>query len=132
MRTKKSMINMAAGFFGQLLNLILAVAGRSILARYMPSEYLGINGLFSNVLSILSLADLGIGAAMMYALYSPVARENREEIRRLMNLYRLLYRWVAVAVAVLGLALLPFLDLLVRTDRPIDHLGLIYLLYLSQ
>ena len=132
MRTKKSMINMAAGFFGQLLNLILAVAGRSILARYMPSEYLGINGLFSNVLSILSLADLGIGAAMMYALYSPVARENREEIRRLMNLYRLLYRWVAVAVAVLGLALLPFLDLLVRTDRPIDHMVLIYLLYLSQ
>ena len=132
MRTKKSMINMAAGFFGQLLNLILAVAGRSILARYMPSEYLGINGLFSNVLSILSLADLGIGAAMMYALYSPVARENREEIRRLMNLYRLLYRWVAVAVAVLGLALLPFLDLLVRTDRPIDHMVLIYLLHLSQ
>ena len=82
MRTKKSMINMAAGFFGQLLNLILAVAGRSILARYMPSEYLGINGLFSNVLSILSLADLGIGAAMMYALYSPVARENREWIWR--------------------------------------------------
>lgn len=132
MRTRKSMINMAAGFFGQLLNLILAVVGRSILARYMPSEYLGINGLFSNVLSILSLADLGIGAAMMYALYSPVARENREEIRRLMNLYRLLYRWVAVAVAVLGLALLPFLDLLVRTDRPIDHMVLIYLLYLSQ
>ena len=131
MRTKKSMINMAAGFFGQLLNLILAVAGRSILARYMPSEYLGINGLFSNVLSILSLADLGIGAAMMYALYSPVARENREEIRRLMNLYRLLYRWVAGAVAVLGLALLPFLDLLVRTDRPIDHMVLIYLLYLA-
>ena len=93
MRTRKSIINMAAGFFGQLLNLILAVVGRSILARYMPSEYLGINGLFSNVLSILSLADLGIGAAMMYALYSPVARENREEIRRLMNLYRLLYRW---------------------------------------
>ena len=89
MRTRKSIINMAAGFFGQLLNLILAVVGRSILARYMPSEYLGINGLFSNVLSILSLADLGIGAAMMYALYSPVARENREEIRRLMNLYRL-------------------------------------------
>ena len=132
MRTRKSIINMAAGFFGQLLNLILAVVGRSILARYMPSEYLGINGLFSNVLSILSLADLGIGAAMMYALYSPVARENREEIRRLMNLYRLLYRWVAGAVAVLGLALLPFLDLLVRTDRPIDHMALIYLLYLSQ
>lgn len=132
MRTRKSVVNMAAGFFGQLLNLILAVAGRSILARYMPSEYLGVNGLFSNVLSILSLADLGIGTAMMYALYSPVAQENRGEIQKLMNLYRLLYRCVAAAVAALGLALLPFLDLLVRTDTPIDHMALIYLLYLSQ
>jgi len=123
---------MAVSFLGQVLNLFLAVASRSILAQYMPSEYLGINGLFSNVLTMLSLADLGIGTAMMYALYSPVARDDKQAIRELMNLYRRLYRYVAAAVAVLGLALLPFLKLLIRTDRPVEHIVLIYLLYLCQ
>lgn len=132
MRTQKSVVNMAVGLLGQLLNLILAIASRSILARFMPSEYLGVNGLFSNVLTVLSLADLGIGTAIMYALYAPVAREDRREIQRLMNLYRKLYRYVAAAVAALGLALLPFLNLLIRTERPVDHIVLIYLMYLSQ
>lgn len=132
MRTKKSLMNMMVSLLGQLLNLGLAIAARSYLAQCMPSEYLGINGLFTNVLTILSLADLGIGTAMMYALYAPVARGDREEIQKLMNLYRRLYRYVAAAVALLGLAMLPFLRFLIRTDTPVDHMVLIYLMYLTQ
>lgn len=132
MRTKKSILNIAVGLLGQVLNLLLAIASRSILAAYMPSEYLGLNGLFSDVLTILSLSELGIGSAMMFALYAPVAENNKTQIRQLMNLYRKLYRFVAVAVAVLGLALLPFLHLLIRTDHKIDHIVLIYLMYLCQ
>lgn len=132
MRTKKSIVNIAVGLLGQVLNLLLAIASRSILAEYMPREYLGLNGLFSDVLTILSLSELGIGSAMMYALYGPVAEGDRVEIGKLMNLYRKLYRYVAVAVAVLGLALLPFLHLLIRTEHRIDHIVVIYLMYLSQ
>lgn len=132
MRTKHSVINMAVNLIGQLLNFILAIVSRSILASMLPGEYLGINGLFSNLLNVLSLAELGIGTAMLYAFYKPVAEDNRTEIVQLINFYRRLYRYVAAAVAVMGLLLVPFLGILIKEGGEVEHIVLIYLLYLLQ
>lgn len=132
MRTKNSMLNMLVGVVGQLLSLILAFAGRLVFIHYLSSAYLGVNGLFSDVLGMLNLAELGIGSAMIFSLYLPAANNDEAALTRLMNLYRLLYRAVAGFVLVIGLCLMPFLRFLIKGGEGIEHLYLIYLLYLLQ
>lgn len=130
MRTKYSLFNMAVSFAGQFINLILLFISRRIFIRCFAIQYLGINGLFTNILTVLSMAELGIGTAMIYGLYRPAATEDQDEICRLLNLYRLLYRVVGIFVFVAGLALLPFLPHLVKGGTDIPHMPLIYLMYL--
>lgn len=129
MRTRSSLRTLAVSFAGQMVNLILLFLSRRMFTRYFTQEYLGVNGLFSNILTVLSLAELGIGTAMIYGLYKPAATGDREEVCRLMNLYRLLYRAVGCVVLMLGAALLPVLPYLVRGEG-VPHLRLIYCMYL--
>lgn len=131
MRERYSIINVTSGLIGQILFMLLSFGQRMIFIHFFSEEYLGVNGLFTNILSVLGMAELGIGSTMVYSMYRPAAQEDREHITRLMNLYRLLYRWVAAAVAVLGLLLFPFLDFLVGGETEIPNLRLIYLLYLT-
>ena len=68
-RTKNSLINIFTGFFGQFFQLLISFINRIIFVHCLSQAYLGINGLFTNVLSMLSLAELGISSAISYALY---------------------------------------------------------------
>ena len=97
----------------------------------MLSEgYVGINGLFTDILNILSLSELGVGTAITYALYGPIARNDIKKQQILMRMFRTFYRITAGVVLIAGLCLIPFLDILMK-DRPdVDHLIIIYLLYL--
>ena len=131
MRTKRSFINMVVGLGGQGIALILSFVSRMIFVQYLSAAHLGVNGLFTNLLGILSLADLGVGTAMVYSMYKPVAQDDRDMIIRLMNLYKLLYRYVAVIITVLGLAIYPFLDYFVKGASGVEHLHFIYLMYLA-
>ena len=131
MRTKNSFINFLANTGSYIINLILSFIARTIFIYVLSAEYLGVNGLFGNILSVLSLAELGIGTAMLFHMYKPVAEENEEEICKMMNLYRILYSVVAAVVALLGLALVPFLDVLIKDKPDIEGLTVIYLLYLA-
>ena len=114
MRTKSSLINMAVNVFGQFFNLILAFAGRSMLVRYLSVDYLGVNGLLSNIFNVLSVTELGIGTAMLYGMYKPVADQDEQKITRLLNMYRRLYRLVAAGVAAAGIVLLPYLGYFIK------------------
>ena len=87
MRTKYSLINIVAGVGGHLLNMVLSFISRMVFIRYLAAAYLGVNGLFSDILGMLNLAELGIGSAMIFSMYKPAAEDNREELGRLMNLY---------------------------------------------
>lgn len=131
MRTKNSFINFMANTGSYIINLILSFVTRTIFINVLSAEYLGVNGLFGNILSVLSLAELGIGTAMLFHLYKPIAEENEEEILKLMNLYRILYLVVAGVVTIMGLALVPFLDVFIKDQPDIDGLTYIYLLYLA-
>lgn len=131
MRTKYSFINMMVGLGGQMVNMVLAFVSRMVFIQYLSAEYLGVNGLFTNILGMLSLAELGIGGAIVFSLYGPVAEDDRDEICRLMNLYKWLYRLIAVVVLVIGLALLPFLDYFIKGEQQIEHMQAIYLMYLA-
>ena len=100
---------MLVGVVGQCMNIILAFVGRLVFIHYLSSAYLGGNGLFSDVLGMLNLAELGIGSAMVFSMYLPDATDDHKDLTRLMNLYPVLYRAVAIFVMVVGLWLMPFL-----------------------
>lgn len=130
-RTEYSLLNMAAGMIGYSINTITGFACRIVFVRMLSAEYLGISGLFTNVLSMLSLAELGISSAITFALYKPIAQDNENKIASIMQFYRKAYAAIGTVVAIMGLALLPFLDVLI-TDTPDikENIYLLYLLYL--
>ena len=87
-RTGKSAINLMTGIFSQLIILVLNFTIRYLFIAKIGIEYLGINSLFSGILTILSVADLGFGSALGIVLYSSLAKKNEEEIAGLMNFFR--------------------------------------------
>lgn len=103
---------------------------RMFFIRNLRAEYLGVNGLFSNVLTMLSLAELGIGSAIVYNMYKPLAVKDKVQIARLMNLYKNAYRIIGIVVAFLGVCIIPFLKYLVVDAPEIDYLTEIYLMFL--
>ena len=88
-RTKNSILNMVTGFGGQLLSVIIKFAVRTVFIYTLGKTYLGVGGLFSNVLSMLSLADLGVGSAIAFRLYKPLAEKDDKRVRVLLKFYKL-------------------------------------------
>ncbi len=129
-RTEYSMVNTSVALFAQVSAILMGFFTRVVFTRTLSEGYVGINGLFTDILNILSLSELGVGTAITYALYGPIARKDYEKQKILMRLFRLFYRVTALIVLIAGLLIIPFLDVLMK-DRPdVDHLVLIYLLYL--
>ena len=131
-RTEYSIMNILSGLCGYALNTVIGLVCRIVFTRALSAEYLGVGGLFTNILSMLSLAELGIGSAIVYALYKPLGVGNKEKIASLVRFYGQCYRVIGVAVAVLGIALMPFLKHLVEAPDIKESLYLIYGLYLFQ
>ena len=130
-RTKNSAKNVAAGFACQGAALLLSFVSRSVFVMVLSSEYLGINGLFSNILTVRSFAELGIGEALSYAMYQPAKEGNREKLCQLMRLYKTAYRGIALFVTVVGVIASFFLDYLVAEKPNIpENFQLIFWLFL--
>lgn len=130
-RSDYTILNIVSGLGGYVVTFVLGLVCRMVFTRVFSAEYLGINGLFSNVLGMLSLAELGIGPAIVYALYAPLAKNDNSKIATLVKFYGKCYRVIAVVVLLLGLALVPFLDLIVKNPPKIDeNYYLIYLIML--
>lgn len=130
-RTKNSIRNIIFSLGFQLVTIGLSFVNRTIFIWILGVNYLGISGLFSDILSMLSLADLGFSVALTYSMYEPLANHDYDRLAALINLYRKVYRIIALAVTVIGLALIPFLKYLVRLDKPIPDLNLYYILFLA-
>lgn len=129
-RTQKSAKNMTVGMLSQLFTLLLSFVSRTIFIKYLTAEYLGISGLFSNVLTVLSFAELGIGDAMTYAMYKPVKEDNRKLVNQLMVVYKKAYTGIAVVVGTIGLFLSFFLNFIIAEPPNIpESLQLIFWLY---
>ena len=129
MRTRYTLINMVVNIGGQCLTMLLTFISRMVFIRCLSAEYLGVNGLFTDVLSILNFAELGIGTAMIFSMYEPAAQNDEYRLARLMNLYKWMYRAVAASVLLFGLILLPFLPYLIKGGEGIEHIKLIYMMY---
>ncbi len=132
-RTKNSVRNFLFGFFNRLVIILMPFITRTIIIYKLGSEYLGLSSLFTSVLSMLSFTELGIGAAIGFCLYKPMAEGKNEEVGALLNLLKNMYRLVGTIILAAGLILLPFLDKLISGDRPADmNIYILYLIYLSQ
>lgn len=130
-RTEYSLINICVGFAGYFFNTFIGFVCRMVFVRVLPPAYLGLSGLFSNILSMLSLAELGIGTAIVYALYKPIAERDEEKIAVLVQFYGKAYRIIGVVVAVVGVAIMPFLDFLIKEQPSISgNIRVIYFIYL--
>lgn len=129
-RTEYSLMNTSVAIVARMSAILMGFLTRVVFTRVLSEGYVGINGLFTDILNILSLSELGVGTAITYALYGPIARKDIKRQQILMRMFRTFYRVTAVIVLITGLALVPFLDILMK-DRPdVEHLILIYLLYL--
>lgn len=126
-RTENSIKNIVVGIGGQCISLLVGFISRTIFVRCLSAEYLGISGLFTNILSMLSLAELGIGSAIGYALYKPLANNDQKKISALMNYYAKAYKMIGIIVIIVGIMMMPFLELIIQT--PINISENIYLLY---
>ena len=135
-RTKNSVLNFTTGIGGQILNVVLQFLVRTVFIQTLGKSYLGINGVFSNVLSMLSLAELGVGSAILYKLYEPISRNDYKRITALMHFYKTVYRYIGIVVAALGLLLIPFLPYLAKDYGKLASLKInavfIFVLFLSR
>jgi len=130
MRTENSIKNIIMNFLYNLLNYGLRFVSRIIFVKTLAEVYLGVNGLLSNVLGILSLTELGIGSAIGYSLYEPLAKKDISKTRSLMKFYKKAYRIISIIVLTLGLIILPFLPYLIKDTTGIDNLDIIYIIFL--
>ena len=130
-RTKNALRNTAVGIISQILTLVFSFVNRTIFIHFLGSDYLGFNGLFSNILSLLSIAELGIGSAIVYSMYKPLADQDKEKIKALVNLYKKCYVTIGVVITIIGLSLIPFFDILIKNPPNIgENIVLIYILFL--
>ena len=128
-RTENSIRNIKFAIAFQTLTILASFFTRKIFVLVLSKEYLGLDGTFSSVLTLLSLTELGIGAAITYSLYQPLAEEDRKQIVSLMNLYKKAYRIISIVIIILGICFIPFLTRLIKDIPNIPHIYNIYLFF---
>ena len=124
--------NILWGIGGKMISILLPFVSRTILIYRFGVDYVGLGSLFTSLLNMLNFSELGIGSAIVYSMYEPIARGDNEKVCALLNLYKKCYRVIGLIVLVIGLAIVPFLDVLVAGDVP-DGMSLeyLYLIYLA-
>lgn len=130
-RTQYTVRNIIVGVGGQAVNTLLRFLNRTFFINYLAVEYLGLNSLFTEVLTVLSLAELGIGNAIAYALYKPLANHDEKQVAKLMNFYKKAYRYIGMAIGTVGMILIPFLEYIVDMPENLDiNVYVVYSLFL--
>lgn len=130
-RTRSASKGIAWGFLYRLFSIVLPFVTRTIMIYYLGIEYTGLGSLFTSILQVLSLAELGIGHALVFGMYKPVAEENYLKVNAYLNFCKKCYKVIGGVILVVGLLLLPFLPKLVSGNVPVDvNLYVLYLIYL--
>ena len=130
---KSTMINTGTGVMARIVGIIANLLLQVVLVYTLGIQYTGVSSLFTSVLTVLSLAELGIGNAVSYALYKPLAINDRKQIAAIMNFYKLAYRLISITVFIVGILLIPFLDYIIKDIPDIkESIILIYILYIAK
>ena len=130
MRAEKSIKNAIISLISQFLICISGFAMRYVFIKVLNSEYLGLSNLFANVLTVLSLAELGVGSAITFSLYKPISENDTKQIIALMQLFKRFYIFVGMFVLSAGLLLAPFLPFIVKEmPKNVEHIYIIFIMY---
>lgn len=131
-RTQNSINNIIFGAINRMISIIFPFIVRTIFIKTLGEEYLGLNSLFSSVLQVLNLADLGFSSAIVASMYKPIADNDVGKISALMNLYRKIYRIIGFSILGVGIILTPFISLVINGEPPGGvNIYLLWLLYLA-
>lgn len=131
-RTKNAVRNMIFGSILKAYQILLPFIMRTAMIYFMGVQYLGLNSLFTSILQVLNLAELGVGSAMVFSMYKPIAEDDSTTICALMKLYKIYYRIIGLIIAVVGVICLPFIPYLIKSDIPKGmNIYVLYLLNLS-
>lgn len=128
-RSENSKRNLYYALIGQFFGLLISFVARIFFVKFLSNEYLGLNGLFSNILTILSLTELGIGEAITFGLYKPLSCNDEKKCAQLMSLYKKIYIITGIIIIFLGLLIVPFLDFFISNRPNINNLELIFMLF---
>ena len=129
-RTKQSVKNAGFTIGAQLVQQILRIIVRIIFIRVIGQEYLGLNSVFTEIITALQLVELGIGPAMAYSLYKPLAENDTKKVQSLMALFKKAYRIIGIVILVGGIAFTPFYGFFINEiPENISHINMIYLMF---
>ena len=129
-RRKNYVKNVTGTIILQIVNPICVFIARTVFIKQLGAEYLGISGLFTDVLSILSLSELGLGSAVTFALYKPLAENDEEKIAQIMGFLKKSYMVIGWIILGIGMVLMPFLRYIVRWNSAVQiNIHLIFALF---
>ena len=129
-RINKVIKNTTASYVQQMLTGVLGFITRTVFIKQLGATYLGVNGLFTNILGLLSLAEFGFGTAMNYEMYKPIANKDYKKVNTLISIYKRVYHSIAVFILIVGLLIVPFLKYLIKGSIIIENVYVYYILYL--
>lgn len=129
-RTKNAMRNIAWGIIEKIVSLLLPFLTRSVMIKMLGAEYLGLDGLFTSILSVLSISELGFGTAIVFSMYKPIAEDDTDTLCALLNMYKKVYHIIGNVILVLGVILTPFLPYLIKGSYPNNiNIYVLYIIY---
>jgi len=131
-RTENTIRNIIFGVLNKIITLLFPFAIRTIIIYKLGAEYVGVGSLFTSILQVLSVTELGFASAITFALYEPIAKSNTQKIVDLIALLKTVYKIVGGIILILGLIVLPFVPHLIKGDVPVDvNIYILYLIYLT-
>lgn len=130
-RTKNAVRNIYSGLFNKIFTILFPFLIRTILIKKIGIEYAGLNSLFSSILQVLNLTELGFASAVVYSMYKPIAENDKETICALLNFYKRVYFIIGLAILAIGTTIMPFLKQLIKGSVPQDiNIYILYSIYL--
>lgn len=130
MRKKKSILNIITALLSYFSTMIFTFITQALIIKILGIEYSGVNGLFTNILTMLSVAELGLSTTIIYKLYEPIANNNKNEITKWLNFYKICYRYVALFVLIIGLLIIPFVPSIIGENSIKDNIVVLYIIAL--
>lgn len=132
-RTKNSTRNMIFGAINRFVSIFFPFIIRTVIIKFLGEEYLGLNSLFSSILQVLNVTELGFSSAISASMYRPIAENDIDTVSALLRLYRKIYRFLGIGLLIIGVCLLPFLKHFINGEPPADvNIYLLFILYLLQ
>lgn len=131
-RTQNSLRNIGFGMINRIVSILFPFIVRTIFIKTLGEEYLGLNSLFSSILQVLNLADLGFASAIVASMYKPIAEEDIEKVSALMALYKKLYKIIGLGILAIGIVMTPFIGYLINGTPPENiNIYILWILYLT-